>query len=79
MNEYLFYTLEGYTNPPREDKEVDNCQILGFAWGNDEYEARKALLEENPWIEEVGFNPRKVIARQMIADSPRLFFESFPT
>ena len=23
MNEYIFYTIEGYTYPPKEDKEVE--------------------------------------------------------
>lgn len=30
MNEYVFYTTEGVTLPPKGDEVVDNCQILGF-------------------------------------------------
>ena len=29
MNEYLFYTFEGYTEGPNVDYQVENCQILG--------------------------------------------------
>lgn len=29
MNEYIFYTFEGYTYPPKEDKEGENCLVLG--------------------------------------------------
>lgn len=29
MNEYIFYTDEGYTEGPNEDLPVENCQMLG--------------------------------------------------
>jgi len=29
MNEYIFYTNEGYTESPIEDMAVENCQMLG--------------------------------------------------
>ena len=28
MNEYIFYTTEGFTYPPIEGKDVENCQVL---------------------------------------------------
>lgn len=50
MNEYIFYTAEGLTYPPREDKEVENCQVLGRGCGTNEIEARENLIKQCPWI-----------------------------
>jgi len=47
----------GWTRPPLEGKEVDNCQLLGLARGRDGAAAKGTLLRENPWIVEVGFDP----------------------
>ena len=47
MNEYIFYTAEGLTYPPREDKEVENCQVLGRACGTSEIEARDNLIKQS--------------------------------
>ena len=52
MNEYIFYTTEGKTTPPHEDKTVENCQVLGFACGNNAKDALNTLLQENQWIAE---------------------------
>lgn len=43
MNEYVFYTTEGVTLPPKEDKVVDNCQILGFVKAKNISEAKDLL------------------------------------
>lgn len=55
MKEYIFYTTEGYTISPN-DENVDNCQVLGRAKGNDVEEAQQNLLKENPRIEQYGFD-----------------------
>lgn len=68
MNEYIFYTLEGYTFPPREDKEVENCQLLGRAYGKNLKEARKHLVQNCPWIKECGFNIYDAISKQLLTD-----------
>lgn len=65
MNEYIFYTTEGYTCPPNEDKEVENCQVLGFAKGNNAREAKENLIKDNPWIIECGFNPDIALCRRL--------------
>lgn len=65
MNEYIFYTSEGYTQPPRCDKEVDNSQILGRAFGEDVTMAKKNLLKDNPWIEDCGFDPKRIEVSQL--------------
>jgi hypothetical protein len=67
MKEYIIYTTEGYTIAPNENVEVENCQMLGEACGNNPEEARANLLKENPWIIEVGFSPAKFIIRQLAA------------
>lgn len=65
MNEYIFYTTEGYTIAPDDSYEVDNCQVLGFALGETEEEAKRNLLEQNKWIVEAGFSPCSIISRQV--------------
>lgn len=67
MNEYIFYTPEGYTIAPNGNVEVENCQMLGTAKGKDEREARYNLLKESPWIIEAGFNPAEFMVRQLAA------------
>jgi hypothetical protein len=67
MNEYIFYTPEGFTTAPNEDIEVENCQVMGIANGKDKVEAQENLLKENPWILEAGFNPSVFIIRQLAA------------
>lgn len=66
MNEYIFYTTEGYTQPPRQDKDVNNCQVLGRAFGDNEIIAKKNLLKNNPWIEDYGYNPNKIVTLQIV-------------
>ena len=68
MNEYVFYTTEGVTLPPKEDKVVDNCQILGFVKAKNISEAKDLLLEDNPWIVETGFSISEVLVRQVLTN-----------
>ena len=65
MNEYIFYTPEGFTTAPNENVEVENCQVLGTAKGKDKVEAKENLLKENPWIIEADFTPIEFIVRQL--------------
>ena len=64
MGEYIFYTTEGFTLDPK-GVEVDNCQVLGCAFGADEHEARMNLLKENPWIEEHGYDTDELVCRTL--------------
>lgn len=68
MNEYIFYTCEGYTYPPIEGKEVDNCQLLGRAHGKNVKDARNNLEKECKWIKESGFNIEEAISKQLLTD-----------
>ena len=68
MNEYIFYTTEGYTIAPNENIEVENCQVLGRAFGNNPKEAEENLLKENPWIVEAGFNPAEFFIKQLLTE-----------
>ena len=71
MNEYIFYTTEGTTYPPIESKEVDNCQLLGRAYGQTSEEAKSNLLKDNPWIEDSGFDSDCVIVEQVLTEEQR--------
>lgn len=68
MNEYVFYTTEGVTLPSKEDKVVDNCQILGFVKAKNISEAKDLLLEDNPWIVETGFSISEILVRQVLTN-----------
>lgn len=68
MNEYIIYTTEGYTIAPNENVEVENCQVIGFANGFNIDEAKRNLLNDNPWIAEAGFNESEFIIKQVLAD-----------
>lgn len=71
MNEYIFYTTEGWTEAPNPDADVDNCQFLGRAIRKDSAQAAERLLKDNPWIEESGFDPGEILLEQIITDSQR--------
>ena len=66
INEYIFYTPDGYTTAPNEHVEVENCQLLGTAKGKDVVEAKENLLKENPWITDAGFDPTSFISKQLV-------------
>lgn len=66
MKEYIIYTTEGFTQDPNGN-DIENCQVLGIAKGNDKVEAKDNLLKENPWIIEAGFIPAEFIIRQLAA------------
>lgn len=64
MAEYIFYTTEGFTQDPEGD-DVENCQLIGRAFGNNENEAKNNLLKENLWIEEHGFDKEMLIGKEL--------------
>ena len=68
MNDYIFYTLEGYTGAPNESVVVDNCQVLGCASGSNAEEALQNLMLENTWIAEAGFETREIIVKQLLTE-----------
>lgn len=71
MNEYIFYTTEGYTYPPKEDMEIENCQVLGRAYGETAKEAKVNLLQRCPWIQESGFDIEEIICKQLLNDETK--------
>lgn len=59
MQEYIFYTTEGYCQAP-DNSEVENFQLLGFVQGSTPQDAVNRLIEDNPWILEKGYNLREI-------------------
>jgi len=59
MANYVFYTDEGFTMSPNNTK-LDNLQVLGAANGSSLEGALTNLIENNPWINESGFNKEKI-------------------
>jgi len=64
MTEYIFYTTEGFTQAPDGD-DIENCQLLGRAYGKDKNDALSNLLNKNPWIKERGFEPFEAICKEL--------------
>jgi len=68
MTEYIFYTTEGFTLAP-DGENIENCQLLGRAYGKDKHQALENLIKENPWIEKRGFEPNKAICKELATNS----------
>ncbi len=67
MNEYVFYTFEGYTESP-SNKECENIQLLGFEYGKDKFDAKRKLVETREWIEELDFDIDEIKAKQLLTE-----------
>lgn len=68
MTEYIFYTTEGFTQAT-DGNDIENCQLLGRAYGKDKHDALSNLLKENPWIKERGFEPCETICKELVSTS----------
>lgn len=66
MNEYIFYTTEGQTLAPDINYDVENCQVLGFARGDNATQAEENLLNAYSWITEAEFSREYIISRQVV-------------
>lgn len=69
MKEYVFFTSEGCTAPPNENMTVENCQLLGFAKGDNKDYALERLILENPWIIECSFDISQITGVRVIRES----------
>lgn len=69
MNEYIFYTTDGYTYPPNENEEVDNCQVLGISCGKNAKEAKENLLKNNTWIVEFGYDTINITYKKLATNN----------
>lgn len=56
---FLFYTSEGYCQSPK-GQDIPNCQLLGQASGATKAEALHALMNDNPWIADCGYDIRSI-------------------
>ena len=72
VKEYIIFTTEGHTIAPNENVEVENCQVLGRARGNNPEEAKDNLLKDNSWIVEAGFDKSEFIVEQLMTDEERV-------
>ncbi|MBO4640807.1 MAG: hypothetical protein J5710_13735 [Treponema sp.] len=66
MNEYVFYTFEGYTESPT-GKECKNIQLLGFESGMTKKDAKKNLIEKRNWIKELDFDVNEIESKQLLS------------
>lgn len=64
MAEYIFYTTEGFAQAPNGE-DIENCQLLGRAYGRNKHQALENLLIESPWIKDGEFDPYKAIGKEI--------------
>lgn len=67
MNEYLFYTSEGFTQSPN-GLDCENLQILGFEKAENLESAKRQLLENNSWISAYGFLESKILSKKILPE-----------
>ena len=59
MKSYIFITEEGVTYQPNStspDPDIENCQVIGFAKGNNKDKAFKNLTKDNEYLLDTNFN-----------------------
>ncbi len=71
MNEYILYTTEGETIAPDKEVEIENCQVLGRIQAKNAEQAKQLLVQENPWIEEAGFDTTEIVVRQLLTEAQK--------
>lgn len=59
---------------PNGDKDVDNCQILGFIRAKSYSEAMDLLLENNPWIIKAGFSKSEIMVKQVLTEEQKKIY-----
>ena len=69
--EYLIYTTEGATIAPNDEVQIENCQLLGRAIGEDLSEAVDNMFEEQKWLKLAGFNPDECFGAQIITNNQK--------
>ena len=59
MRSFIFITTEGDTFQPGSESvgpDIENCQVVGFASGNDPPHAYASLIRDNPYLIETSFD-----------------------
>ena len=59
MKNYIFITKQGITYQPNTsspEPDIENCQVIGFAKGNNENEAMQYLIKANEYLLKTNFN-----------------------
>ena len=59
MSTYIFFTDEGYTVAPNNEK-LESLQVLGIEDGDTKEDAFANLIKNNEWIEGNGFRKYKI-------------------
>lgn len=67
MNEYMFYTFEGFTQSPNKT-DCENLQILGFEKAENLEIAKSHLLANNEWILKYGFDKKKILSKRILTE-----------
>lgn len=67
MNEYMFYTFEGFTQSPNKT-DCENLQILDFEKAENLEAAKEHLLANNDWISKYGFNTEEILSKKILTE-----------
>lgn len=67
MNEYMFYTFEGFTQSQNKT-DCENLQILGFEKAENLEAAKEHLLANNDWISKHGFDTEKILSKKILTE-----------
>ena len=67
MNEYMFYTFEGFTQSP-DKNNCENLQILGFEKAENLEITKKCLLANNDWISKHSFDTEKILSKKILTE-----------
>lgn len=67
MNEYMFYTFEGFTQSQNKT-DCENLQILGFEKAENLEIAKSHLLANNEWILKYGFDKKKILSKRILTE-----------
>ena len=75
MREFIFLSTEGNTYQPKSESskpDIENIQVIGIEVGENENEAFKNLLANNPWLLDTSFD--EVAAYEIIYSTKRATF-----
>lgn len=74
MKKYIFYTTEGFTQDSKNN-DVENCQIVDWAEGENPKDAFQNLKKENQFLKQVSFD--NIICQELASEKVDYFSLKF--
>jgi hypothetical protein len=73
LRKFIFLTTEGTTTAPNGE-DVENLQVLGFAYEKGLDSAEQTFFEENGWILSLGFSRHGIQVLELVNDLEKDIF-----